>query len=245
MKNLIEFKNIDLGVSVKAIKNMDGSISINAEDVAIGLGWSFLEEKNGRIYRSIRWSAINNYCKEFGFCSKLQKDDFIPESLFYLLAMKANNDSAKKFQMWLAVDVIPEIRKGGQYISKQKSNLELLELQVKALKEVEEKVVNLDEKFNDFKDDLPLIGDEPEELSALVRSVGVRVLGGKEANAYKDKSLRSKVYSDIWGEVKRQFGVKKYKAIKRRYLDRAKGIIKNYIPTVALEEEIQILNSYS
>ena len=132
----------------------------------------------------------------------------------------------------------------GQYISKQKSNLELLELQVKALKEVEEKVVNLDEKFNDFKDDLPLIGDEPEELSALVRSVGIKVLGGKEANAYKDKSLRSKVYSDIWGEVKRQFRVKKYKAIKRRYLDRAKGIIKNYIPTVALEEEIQILNNY-
>lgn len=25
MKNLIEFKNIDLGVSVKAIKNMDGA----------------------------------------------------------------------------------------------------------------------------------------------------------------------------------------------------------------------------
>ena len=56
--------------------------------------------------------------------------------------------------------------------------------------------------------------------------------------------MRSKVYSDIWGEVKRQFGVKKYKAIKRRYLDRAKGIIKSYIPTVALEEEIQILNNY-
>ena len=47
MKNLIQFKNTDLGVSVKAIKNMDGSISINAEDVAVGLGWPFLEEKNG------------------------------------------------------------------------------------------------------------------------------------------------------------------------------------------------------
>ena len=41
------------------------------------------------------------------------KDDYIPESLFYLLGMKANNDVAKKFQMWLATEVLPSMRKYG------------------------------------------------------------------------------------------------------------------------------------
>lgn len=149
---------------------------------------------------------------------------------------------AEKFESWVFDEVLPQIRKTGQYQVKPKSNLDLLELQVKALKEVEEKVIDLDEKFEDFKEDLPLIGDEPDELVALVKMKGVEVLGGKGSKAYKDKSLRSKVYSDIWGEVKRQFGVRKYKAIKRKYFDKAKEIINKYIPTVLLDEEISLLN---
>lgn len=35
--------------------------------------------------------------KEFGFDHKWSKDDYIPESLFYMLAMKANNERAQKF----------------------------------------------------------------------------------------------------------------------------------------------------
>ena len=238
MSNLMIFKNEDLAIDVRTIKNDDGSISINAEDTVIGFGW--IEIKNKKIYP--RWRTINSFIKELGFSQEVAKDDYIPESLFYLLGMKANNDIARKFQTWLAVDVIPSIRKTGQYQVKPKSNLDLLELQVKALKEVEEKVTDLDEKFEDFKEDLPLIGDEPDELVALVKMKGVEVLGGKGSKAYKDKSLRSKVYSDIWGEVKRQFGVRKYKAIKRKHFDKAKEIINKYIPTVLLDEEISLLN---
>lgn len=238
MSNLMIFQNKDLGIEVRTIKNEDGSISINAEDTARGFG--FIQIKNRKEY--VRWETLNTYCKECGFSQLVGKDDFIPESLFYLLGMKANNDVARKFQTWLAVDVIPAVRKTGQYKSKPKSNLDLLELQVKALKEVEEKVTDLDEKFEDFKEDLPLIGDEPDELVALVKMKGVEVLGGKDAKAYKDKSLRSKVYSDIWGEVKRQFGVRKYKAIKRKHFSKAKEIINRYVPTVLLDEEISLLN---
>lgn len=238
MSNLMVFENKELDVEVRTIKNEDGSISINAEDAARGFG--FTQVKNRKEY--VRWETLNSYCRECGFSQVVGKDDFIPESLFYLLGMKANNDVAKKFQTWLAVDVIPAIRKNGHYEVKKKSSLDLLELQVKALKEVEEKVTDLDEKFEDFKEDLPLIGDEPDELVALVKQKGVEVLGGKDAKAYKDKSLRSKVYSDIWGEVKRQFGVRKYKAIKRKHFDKAKEIISRYNTTILLAEEISLLN---
>ncbi|HII4494863.1 TPA: ORF6C domain-containing protein [Clostridium perfringens] len=245
MSNLMVFKSVEFLSDVRVIKNEDGSVSINAADAISGLNFVKVDKKNGKHYTRLDFPRVKKYIDECGFGNefpKIDKDDYIPESLFYLLAMKANNESARKFQTWLAVDVIPAVRKTGQYQVKPKSNLDLLELQVKALKEVEEKVTDLDEKFEDFKEDLPLIGDEPDELVALVKMKGVEVLGGKGSKAYKDKSLRSKVYSDIWGEVKRQFGVRKYKAIKRKHFDKAKEIVSRYNTTVLLAEEISLLN---
>lgn len=141
--NLLEvFKNDELRLSTRVVTNPDGSISVNAEDTAIGFGWTQTQNKNGKQYTSIRWETLNSYCEEFGFPNKLGKDDYIPESLFYRLGMKANNQNADKFQNWLAMEVIPSIRKNGGYIAGQE-NLSDEELLSKALmvaqKKIEEK----------------------------------------------------------------------------------------------------------
>lgn len=115
------FENEELGLQVRTILNPDGSISVSAEDTAIGFGWCRTEMKNGREYTSIRWSTLNSYCKELGFANELAKEDYIPESLYYLLGMKANNEKAQKYQRWLAMDVLPTLRKTGSYeMPKQK-----------------------------------------------------------------------------------------------------------------------------
>lgn len=98
-------------------------------------------------------------------------------------------------------------------------------------------------KFENFIEDLPLIGDEPDELVSVVRSKGTEVLGGKDSLAYKDRSLSKKIYSNIWKYVKEQFNVKKYKAIKRKYLDKAKEIVQAYEPPFYLKEEIRQVNN--
>lgn len=233
MSNLMVFNNENFGqVRTLTIENKPYFVG---KDVATILGYSNPTK------------AISTHCKgvsKMGMPTDggLQEMLIIPEGDIYRLIIKSKLPQAEKFESWVFDEVLPQIRKTGQYQVKPKSNLDLLELQVKALKEVEEKVTDLDEKFEDFKEDLPLIGDEPDELVALVKMKGVEVLGGKGSKAYKDKSLRSKVYSDIWGEVKRQFGVRKYKAIKRKHFDKAKEIINKYIPTVLLDEEISLLN---
>ena len=121
-KEIKLFENEKLNLSIRAIENTDGSISVNLEDVAIGFGWFDNSKfaKSGEKY--IRWSRINNYCKELNFPHKCGKDDFIPESLFYMLGMKANNERAIEFQKWLAIEVIPAIRKTGSFISKKDTN---------------------------------------------------------------------------------------------------------------------------
>lgn len=105
------FVNKELELEVRAIKNDDGSISLNAEDTAIGFGW--YQIKNNKKYP--KWERVNGFISEFENSPLVGKDDYIPESLFYLLGMKASNDIAKKFQMWLATEVLPSMRKYGMY----------------------------------------------------------------------------------------------------------------------------------
>ena len=63
-KNEIQlFENKELGLSVRTLLNPDGSISVNAEDTAIGFGW--VQEKGGKTY--VKWERINGYCSEMGF----------------------------------------------------------------------------------------------------------------------------------------------------------------------------------
>lgn len=117
------FNNEDLKMKVRAINNEDGSISINAEDTAVGYG--FIQSKNGKVY--VRWETINKYCEELGFSQQVGKDDFIPESLFYMLGMKAKNETAREFQRWLAMEVIPSIRKTGSY-QLEKKNVDIIQI---------------------------------------------------------------------------------------------------------------------
>lgn len=112
-KQIQVFKNKDLNLDVRTIQNEDGSISINAEDTARGFGWTRVATSGNKV---IRWERVNKYIAELGSYPQVGTNDYIPESLFYLLGMKASNKVAQEFQKWLAVEVIPSIRKTGGYI---------------------------------------------------------------------------------------------------------------------------------
>lgn len=102
--------------TVKGIRcYVDGDMvaHINAEDVARGLG--FVEMKDGKEY--VMWRRINGYLREWGFSADVSKDDYLPENVFYRLAMKANNAAAKTFQAKIADEILPSIRKHGYYVS--------------------------------------------------------------------------------------------------------------------------------
>lgn len=91
----------------------NGTAYLKLETVARGLG--FTQEKNGAEY--VRWDRLEEYLSELGFPHKWGKDDFIPENVFYRLAMKAKNETAEKFQAYVADEVIPSIRKHGAYMT--------------------------------------------------------------------------------------------------------------------------------
>ena len=102
-----------LNVSGIGCYEKDGVVYLKLEAVARGLG--FTQEKNGVEY--VRWDRVENYLADMGFPHTWGKDDFIPENIFYRLAMKANNETAEKFQAKVADEVIPSIRKHGAYMT--------------------------------------------------------------------------------------------------------------------------------
>lgn len=93
----------------------DGVAYLNLEDVAKGLG--FVQIKNGVEY--VKWERVKRYINSIGHSPQVGKEVFIAESVFYQLAMKAKNDTAREFQAKIANEIIPSIRKNGGYISGQ------------------------------------------------------------------------------------------------------------------------------
>lgn len=93
----------------------NGTVFLKLEDVARGLG--FVDTSKGVEY--IRWSTVRQYLHEIKYSQEVAKDDFIPENVFYRLAMKAKNETAEKFQALVADEIIPSIRRTGGYIAGQ------------------------------------------------------------------------------------------------------------------------------
>lgn len=115
---------LEHGIEVLTINDVrayekDGVAYLNLEDVARGLGFTKTDVKNGVSYETVRWQRVFDYLGEFGFDHKWAKDDYIPENIFYRLAMKAKNDVAERFQAKVADEIIPSIRKHGMYATRE------------------------------------------------------------------------------------------------------------------------------
>lgn len=230
--NELIFNNQDLELKIRAIKNADGSISINAEDTAIGFGW--IQTKNNITY--VRWETINGYLKEFGFSQEVGKDDYIPESLFYLLGMKAKNETALRFQNWLALEVIPSIRKTGSYSTnqtKQLTALEQLQLQSEAILEVNTKVDEVINKVNELEDNTTINYGQQEVINKTAKESVVNALGGKNTPAYKE--LSGKVFASFWKDYKRVMQVASYRDTLIKDYDKALDFIIAWHPNRDLE----------
>lgn len=168
---------------------------------------------------------------------QMREQTIINESGLYALIFGSKLDSAKRFKRWVTSEVLPSIRKTGAY---QKQSIpEQIKTIAIGYTELEEKVDTVNEDLQNFKQDMPILGIEESRITTAVKRKGVKCLGGKDSQAYADKPLRSKVYQDIHRQLKREFGVTTYKAIKRSQVDKAIEVIEAYeLPTVLWEQVV-------
>ena len=91
----------------------DGTAYLKLETVARGLGFTQIAKSGNEV---VRWERVHKYLEELGVPT-CGDDGFIPENIFYRLAMKAKNEAAERFQAKIADEVIPSIRKHGAYMT--------------------------------------------------------------------------------------------------------------------------------
>lgn len=233
MNSLQIFNSEEFG-EIRTIE-IDGKPYFVGTDVAKALGYS-----NPR-------KAILDHCKgvtkrDTPTSSGVQSMSYINEGDLYRLIMKSKLPSAEKFESWVMDEVLPAIRKTGSY-QKPMTLEEQLQIVAKGTLEVKEEIRKVNEDLQEFKKDMPLLALECQKITKAKNQKVVPLLGGKDSPAYKDNSIRQQVYSDIDAQLRREFGVNTYKAIKRNQCDLVVKIINEYELPMYLKDQIDSSNA--
>ena len=229
-------------------RNNDGELVVTSRQVAEDFGKNHKE-----VIRAIE-NHINTLggaqnCASLFIESKYQhfqnkqwyKEYLLTKDGFAFAVMSFTGEEAAKWKLKY-IEAFNKMEQALREPIKPLSPIELMELQFKVIKEQEQKIIAIDKKINSLEWDMPLFNVECDELQKVLKKKGVEVLGGYRSPAYNDRSLRAKVYVDIQGQIRREFGLSSYKAIKRKNIDLAKEIINNYTAPICLSDEIYCLN---
>lgn len=171
-----------------------------------------------------------------------QKLLYINESNLYKTIFQSRKESAERFTDWVTSEVLPAIRKTGSY-QKPMTTDQKIQLLAQGNVELTEKIEKVNDDLQEFKKDMPLLALECQKITRAKNQKVVPLMGGKNAPAYKNKSLMHKVYGDIDAQLRREFGVNTYKAIKRNQCDLAIRIIESYKLPMFLRKEIDAENA--
>lgn len=207
------------------------------KDVATALGYA-----NPKNAVPTHVSEEDKLSTQIEYAGQRREVTVINESGLYALIFGSKLESAKRFKHWVTSEVLPAIRKTGNY--KMPMTIEeQLQIVAKGTLEVKEEIKRVDNDLQNFKEDMPLLALECQRITRAKNQKVVPLMGGKKAPAYKNKSLMHKVYSDVDAQLRREFGVNTYKAIKRSQCDLAVKIIEDYVLPMHLKEEIDAENS--
>lgn len=239
MSNIQIFSNPDFG-DVRTVLIEDEPWFVSS-DVSKALGYAKTDSMTRLVDEDDRQNISTSDLEE-----QVYKQNYtigiINESGLYAAIFGSKQENAKKFKKWVTSDVLPSIRKNGGYGAPM-TIPEQIQLLAQGNVEVNQRVDVLTERVDRIELDLPLLPIEADEIVKTVKKKGVEVMGGKQSPAYKDRSLRQRVYNDLYGNVKHNFNVKSYKAIRRRDVEKAIQIINEYKPPVFLADEIEQVNS--
>lgn len=114
--------------------------------------------------------------------------------------MKAKSETAIAFQKWLAVDVIPTIRKTGGYNTQIKTDpMSLLKLTYDALEQTNDRVAKVENDVQGIREVVAIDSTSwREETSKLLRKIG---------NTFGDKTSYQEVRNESYKLLEKRMGV--------------------------------------
>lgn len=225
---------------VVVTRNNDGELVVTSRQVAEDFGKRHsevlraIEDKIeiNAILRSSKYFIESTYIDK---ANRKSKEYLLTRDGFSFLVMGFTGAKADEWKL----KYIEAFNKMEQAIKNPYSHLSK---EVQAIFALDHKHQKLESEVKELKDGMPLFNVECKEIQAAVKRKGVEILGGKGSPAYKNNSIRCKVYSDIQQQLRREFGVSRYEAIKRSQLPVAHEIVAKYKAPIYLLNDIYLLN---
>lgn len=208
----------------------DGTAYLNLEAVARGLGFTRTAASGNEV---VMWSRVEGYLNDLGVHT-CAHDGFIPENIFYRLAMKAKNETAEKFQALVADEIIPSIRKTGMYMSGSK--------ELRAIFMLDNRTVEHEQRITALEGSMVVDYAQQRTLATLVNEIVVKALGGKDSAAYNDKNVRGKTYCECNRDIQNWFRVNSRNNVPRKRFDEAVEYIQRWHPSMNLSMTIKQTN---
>lgn len=111
------------------------------------------------------------------------------------------------------------------------------------MKDQDKKIEEQSEKVNFLMNLSGLTSPRNKELTKARNKKIIQVCGGSETNSYQDKSLRSKLYNELFKSYRHRFDVNQYVDTPMKRFDEAKDYINNWYPPFELKDEIEKANA--
>lgn len=153
MNELQQVHNIVNIENIRGYVETDGTVYLNLTDVCVGLGFTQLAPSGNLV---IRWNRVEDAIKTLinqgvattGHGNVIYNNlpEYIPENLFYMLAMKSRSKDAIVFQQKIANEILPMIRRTGMYFAEDVYNYV-----VNNPGKIGQMLVNYEEELNKLK----------------------------------------------------------------------------------------------
>lgn len=125
----------------------------------------------------------------------------------------------------------------------QQSTYGNLSKELQAIFTIDHKQQEMDSRITKLENTMTIDYGQQNDLQALVAKKVISELGGADAAAYKNKTVSSKAFKELYRYLKRVFEVNSYKNIAVKDFERAKGIIPQWEPSEELKLMIRGANS--
>lgn len=236
------YEGVDL---IKVTTNEQGQKLVSARELYLGLGlnkavWKRWYETNivaNEYFReNVDWVGFNivlngNETQDFAISLEFAKH----------IAMMARTEKSHEYRNYFIK--CEKVAKQQAQIQIPNSPMDVLKVMFSALEEQKQDIVDVKQDFQNFKEEMPIFTSQRKEISKRVRALGVDLLGGKRSTAYQNKSLRNRLYSDIYGQIHREFGVGSCDDIKRRDYGAVFDVIRSYSVPLHLANDINYANN--
>ena len=159
----------------------------------------------------------------------------INESGLYGLILSSKLPSARKFKRWVTSEVLPAIRKTGNY------EMDDYSPEMKAILMHDKKLVKIDNRVTDLENHMTIDYGEQVVLGDEVNKAVLDALGGKHSNAYNE--IGKKVFAECNRDLKHYFHVNARNNVpKKRYYE-ALEYIQEWKPCTNTQIQIRDCNA--